>query len=182
MYETLPATEEMISAPWFRNGFKWSAHDSHNDEDTTYWRPKGIATVSDTGETVYQGNSEILAASWVDVRNTTGTSLVAGLGVRVSFVRKGSADLGVANKGYTHVLLVEPFEDEDGQPNFRALENIDSGGMVWRGRWLYITDKQLGVRVFDVDRLFKVSGGEHVGSDGAGNWSAGQYEFIIPQA
>lgn len=181
-FETLPVTREMKQVPWFRKGFKWSAADWHNDEKTTFWRPQGISTISDSDAEVYQGNTEILAASWVDVRNATGNALSGGLGVRVSFVRKGSADLGVANKAYQHVLLVEPFMDDDGKPNYRALVNIKSGGMVWRGRWLFITDAELGVRVFDVERLFIVKEGEHVGRDRKGNWAAGLYKYIMPQA
>ena len=181
-YETAPASEAMEGTPWFRKGFQWGGDDLHNDAETTSWRPKGVATLADADLDIYQGNSEVLAVSWMDVRNVTGKSMVPGLGVRVTFVRKGSADVGVANKGYSHVLLVEPFMDDNGKPDFRVLDGIETGGMVWRGRWIFITDANLGVRVFDVEKMFKVPDGTHVGRDKAGNYAASQYNFIMPQA
>jgi hypothetical protein len=181
-FKPLDAADFMKSTPWYIKGFRWSENNPQDDTDEI-WTPTGISTSADQG--AYQGvvdnNSDILLVSWNDQRNLTGGASVAGQGVRVSFVRKGSADGVPSSRAYIHTLLVEPYEDSNGNPNFRELTNVISGGLVWRGDWLYITDQDLGLRVFDLTKIWKVSLGSSVGLDG-NSYYGGDFPFVIPQA
>jgi hypothetical protein len=181
-FSPLAAADFMEATPWYIKGFRWSQNDPQ-DETDEIWIPQGISTSADQG--AYQGivdnNSDVIAVSWNDQRNITGGASVAGQGVRVTFVRKGSADGMPSTRAYIHTLLVEPYEDSNGNPNFRELTNVISGGLVWRGDWLYITDQDLGLRVFDLTKIWKVSLGSSVGLDG-NSYYGGDFPFVIPQA
>ncbi|KAF8539209.1 hypothetical protein BDD12DRAFT_110108 [Trichophaea hybrida] len=182
-YQPLDASDFMRQTLFYLKGFRW-AQQSPADESNTIWQPQGISTSYDTGFAggVVHGNSDVLIVSWNDERNKTGAATEAGKGVRVTFVRKGTADNMPENRGYIHALLVEPFVT-DGKPDFKELQNVISGGIVWRGDWLFVTDDKLGVRVFDLTHIWKVkySTGGSVGKQGNDYWG-GEYPFVIPQA
>jgi len=182
-YIPLDASDFMRETPFYLKGFRW-AQTSPGDESNTVWQPQGISTSYDTGYEggVVQGNSDVLVVSWNDQRNKTGAATEAGQGVRVTFVRKGTADNVPQNRAYNHALLVEPFVT-DGKPDFKGLVNVISGGIVWRGDWLIVTDDKLGVRVFDLTHIWKVTKTNSgiVGKQG-NDYLGGQYHFVIPQA
>ncbi|KAA8903109.1 hypothetical protein FN846DRAFT_69655 [Sphaerosporella brunnea] len=181
IFQPLPAESFMESTPWYIKGFRWSENDPQDDTDNV-WSPQSISTSADQGSYggIVDNNSDVVAVSWNDQRNMTGSSSVSGNGVRVTFVRKGSADGIPKSRAYIHVLLVEPFDD-NGKPNFRELANVISGGLVWRGNWLYITDNQLGLRVFDLTQIWRVAQGTSIGLSGS-DYLGGAYPFVIPQA
>ena len=56
-------------------------------------------------------------------------------GVRVSFVDYANPSA----PRYRHVLLVEPYTDAPGNPNFRTVP-VHAGGIVWYGHYLYVAD------------------------------------------
>jgi len=179
----LDAADFMRQTPWYLKGYRW-AQSSTPDESTVEWLPQGITTSHDTGENrgIVQGHSDVVVVSWNDERNKTGGATKAGQGVRVTFVRKGATDGAPTNRAYIHALLVEPFLDSSGEPDFRVLENVISGGIVWRGNWFYVTDDKSGVRVFDLGMIWKVNdGGDKVGRD-ENEFLGGTYPFVIPQA
>jgi hypothetical protein len=181
-FKPLPAIDFMETTPWYIKGFRWSQKDPQDDKNSV-WAPQGISTSADQGSFggIVQGNNDVIAVSWNDERNKTGGASEAGEGVRVTFVRKGSADGIPKSRAYIHVLLVEPFEDSAGEPNFRELVDVISGGLVWRGDWLYITDRELGLRVFDLSKIWRVKQGSQVGRSG-NDYYGGEYPFVIPQA
>lgn len=185
VYTPLPASDFMTKSPWYLKGWRWAEQKSNSDETDLYWEPQGVTTASDSGYPNDVVDQEAMMVMWNDVRNKTGGATTAGQGVRVSFVRKGTSAGNPVNRGYVHVLLVEPYKDNNGKPNYRPLFNVDSGGIVWRGNWLYVTDSQQALRVFDLDKIWSVSSSgrnpDPVGLNGT-TYSGGAYPFIIPQA
>jgi hypothetical protein len=184
IYTPLPASDFMTKNQWYLKGWRWAEQNTDSDETDVHWEPQGVTTVDDSGypNNVVDQNSDVMMVMWNDVRNKSGGATTAGQGIRVSFVRKGASAGNPVNRRYVHVLLVEPYKDNNGKPNYRPLFNVDSGGIVWRGNWLYVTDSQQALRVFDLDRIWKVSSsGQNPGFNGTA-YSGGTYPFIIPQA
>ena len=179
-----PAADFMLDSPFVVKGWRWNAH-SPPDEASTTWEPQGISTAADTGfaRDIADGNSDVLVVSWNDVRNATGTGTEPGRGVRVSFVRQGTADGAPSNRAYAHILLVEPVADSaGGEPSFRALTNVISGGVVWRRNWLFVPDRDRGLRVFDTNHIWRVrSGGDTVGRSGS-DFYGGDHALVMPQS
>jgi hypothetical protein len=102
------------------------------------WYPQGITTSADAGaDGQYEGKTVILT-SWY--YSGSGDNK----GVRVSFVDYANPSA----PRYRHVLLVEPYTDATGSPNFRAVP-MPAGGIVWYGHYLYVADTRGGFRVFD---------------------------------
>ncbi|TGZ82306.1 hypothetical protein EX30DRAFT_221670 [Ascodesmis nigricans] len=189
-YLTGRPTEEMYDTSWFVKGFTWNPN---QDEDVKgeNWHPEGITTSFDAGypnniipasKENSGGNTGVIIVSWNDQRNFTGRARDPSEGVRVSFVRKGTAELGVSGQAYSHALLVEPYTNSKGDPDFRPLKDVESGGIVWRKNWLYITDKALGIRVFDLEHIYQVGTGDTIGRGSKGGYSGGSYAYVIPQA
>lgn len=187
-YMTARPSDEMYDTPWFIKGFQWNPYVSE-DVKGEYWNPEGISTSYDAGypndiipsTDGKPGNTGIVVVSWNDIRNRTGRASNPGEGVRVSFVRKGTAELSVSGQAYFNALLVEPFVDSKGNADFRPLRDVISGGIVWRKNWLYVTDRNLGLRVFDLDHIYQVGTGKVIGREDKGYYG-GSYSYVIPQA
>jgi hypothetical protein len=121
------------------------------DDSTTAWYPQGITTSVDASpDGEYEGKTVVLT-SWY--YRGSGTNK----GGRVSFVNYAHPSA----PPYRHVLLVEPYTDATGHPNFRAVP-VHAGGMFWYGYYLYVADTWGGFRVFDTRHIWQVStGGTH---------------------
>ncbi|KAI5812181.1 hypothetical protein BZA77DRAFT_270354 [Pyronema omphalodes] len=181
-YKPLAYSQWMRDAPYFIKGFRWSQKNPADETDTE-WSPQGLTTSWDTGYASgsVDGHDNILLVSWNDQRNKTGASSEAGKGVRVSFLRNSLGQgISPVNRAYTHALLVEPFMNGQ-NADYRLLENVISGGIVWRGNYLYITDRSLGLRVFDLKHIYQVKNDDSVGKNG-NTYSGGGYDYVIPQA
>ncbi|CCX08500.1 Similar to hypothetical protein [Tuber melanosporum Mel28]; acc. no. XP_002839579 [Pyronema omphalodes CBS 100304] len=181
-YKPLDYSQWMRDTPYFIKGFRWSQKDPADETDTE-WSPQGLTTSWDSGypSGSVDGQDNILLVSWNDQRNKTGASSEAGKGVRVSFLRNATAQgVSPVNRAYTHALLVEPFMNGQ-NADYRLLDNVISGGIVWRGDYLYITDRQLGLRVFDLKHIYQVKNDASVGKNG-NTYSGGGYDYVIPQA
>lgn len=100
-----------------------------------------------------------------------------GKGVRVSFIDRTAS--GAAS--YRNALLVEPFADASGNPSFRAVK-VHGGGLMWYGNSLFLVDTNNGIRVFDMDHIYKVSIGEGIGRISSTVYEAFNYAFVIPQS
>jgi hypothetical protein len=136
------------------------------DESTTEWYPQGITTSADASpDGEYQGKTVVLI-SWY--YSGSGDNK----GVRVSFVD----DANPSAPSYRHVLLVEPYKDAAGNPNFRAVP-VHAGGIFWYGYYLYVADTWGGFRVFDTRHIWKVSTGDKskIGRQPDGSYHAHDY-------
>jgi len=143
------------------------------DDSTAEWYPQGITTSADAeADGKYQGKTVVLT-SWYD--HGSG----ANKGARVSFVDYANPSA----PSYRHVLMVEPYKDAAGNPNFRAVP-VHAGGILWYRHYLYVADTWNGFRVFDTRHMWKVSTGDknEIGRQPDGSYHAHDYAYALPQA
>ncbi|WP_285487151.1 hypothetical protein [Amycolatopsis taiwanensis] len=149
--------------------FCWNS----GDNNTTDWYPQGISTTADAyGNGLYDGRTALFA-SWY--YSGTGTNK----GVRVSFVDMANPS---APK-YRHVLLVQPYTNSAGQPDFKPV-TVHAGGIFTYGYFLYVADTSGGFRAFDLRHIWKVTTGDNtkVGRQSDGSYQAFDYAYALPQA
>ncbi|HEX2462399.1 MAG TPA: hypothetical protein VHJ58_19805 [Vicinamibacterales bacterium] len=143
------------------------------DESTTEWYPQGITTSADASPDGQYHVKTVVLISWY--YSGSGDNK----GVRVSFVD----DANPSAPPYRHVLLVEPYKDAAGNPNFRAVP-VHAGGIFWYGYYLYVADTWGGFRVFDTRHIWKVSTGDKskIGRQPDGSYHAHDYAYALAQA
>jgi hypothetical protein len=111
------------------------------DARTAEWVPQGVSGVSDAVEDEAWGATlaKPILVTWYSRTK----------GVRVSVIDP-------VTRRYRHALLVEPFQDSTGKASYRPVK-VHAGGLVWYGRYLYVPDTRLGIRVFDLEHVFDLS-------------------------
>ncbi|MCE0445528.1 hypothetical protein LT493_12280 [Streptomyces tricolor] len=87
---------------------------------------------------------------------------------------------------YQHVLLVEPYglRDDGGERYDFRESDLHAGGIAWYGNKLYVADSTVGttgLRVYDLDRIFKVTKGPGLGRQADGTYHAHGYDYVLPQ-
>lgn len=84
---------------------------------------------------------------------------------------------------YRHVLLVEPYTNSSGQPDFKPVA-IHAGGIFTYGYFLYVADTSGGFRAFDLRHIWKVTTGDtnKIGRQSNGTYQAFDYAYALPQA
>lgn len=132
------------------------------DDATTKWYPQGISSSGDALDAGKWESKEAWLVSWYQA---TGDK-----NVRISFVDR-------ATHKYRHAMLVEPSSND----NFKSVP-IHAGGITWYGNSLYVADTKDGLRVFDLDNIWKVDIGDGVGKQSDGKYTANDYEYVIPQS
>ncbi|MBT2420443.1 hypothetical protein J7F01_23080 [Streptomyces sp. ISL-22] len=154
-------------------GFRWR----RTDFRTPRWRPQGITTNFDgwgrdaTGPDSGTGKKVVLV-SWYATDDAD-----SGLGARVTFV-------DITNRSrprYRHVLLIQPYNIRGGDYTF-GTARIHAGGIAWYGNRLYIADTNNGLRVYNLDDMFKVPRGSGIGRQEDGSFHAYGYEYVLPQS
>lgn len=151
-------------------GIRWNT----DDETTPLWRPQGIAGFSKDGV-------RYLLVSWYAKDET------AYKGSRITLI-----DISPSSSTYLtyrHILLVQP--DIPASPagysqyGSYAPLNVHAGGMAYFRGKLFISSTNLGVRVFDLNKIIEVSTGDTThdkcGKDSNGNLYAFNYRYILPQ-
>lgn len=149
--------------------FCWNS----GDNDTTDWYPQGISTTADAYDNgQYEGHTAVFT-SWYYAGAGTNK------GVRVSFVDYSTPS---APK-YRHVLLVEPYTNSSGQPDFRPI-TVHAGGIFTYGYYLYVADTSGGFRAFDLRHIWSVTTGDStkIGRQSDGSYQAFDYAYVLPQA
>ena len=94
---------------------------------------------------------------------------VADKSARVTFIDR-------RDDSYRHVLLVYPFEPDD----FREVP-VHAGGIMWYGDTLWVVDTNNGIRVFDMNNIWRVDDGDGVGKASGGRYTAAGYKYVLPQ-
>ncbi len=143
------------------------------DNATADWYPQGITSTADAyGNGQYEGRTAMFA-SWYYAGSG------ANKGVRVSFVDYADP----AAPKYRHVLLVEPYTNASGQPDFRAV-GVHAGGVFAYGYYLYVADTWGGFRAFDLRHIWQVATGDKdkIGRQSDGSYHAHDYAYALPQA
>jgi hypothetical protein len=149
--------------------FCWQSGDNTTED----WYPQGITSTADAYDNgQYEGRTAMIA-SWY--YHGSGTDK----GSRVSFVDYSNPS---APK-YRHVLLVEPYTNASGQPDFRAV-TVHAGGIFTYGYYLYVADTWGGFRAFDLRHIWQVKTGDEskIGRQSDGSYQAFNYAYALPQA
>ncbi|EID55662.1 hypothetical protein SacxiDRAFT_3460 [Saccharomonospora xinjiangensis XJ-54] len=149
--------------------FCWNS----GDNGTTDWYPQGITSTADAyGKGTYEGETALFV-SWYYRHDNPNK------GVRISFVDYSSP----STPTYRHVLLVEPYTDSAGKPNFRPV-TVHAGGIFTYGYFLYVADTWGGFRAFDLRHIWRVSTGDsgRIGRQSDGTYHAFNYRYVVPQA
>lgn len=138
----------------------WESKPDFDDLNTAKWVPQGISSTADALDVgIYQGKDGWVV-SWHNADDTS---------ARVTFVDKATGK-------YRHVLLVYPHAADD----FRPVP-VHAGGIVWYGNTLWVVDTKNGIRIFDLDNVWRVDDGDEVGKKSGGGYSAAGYRYVIPQ-
>lgn len=139
-----------LSATYTPSGFCWD----HDDDTTDYWVPQGVTGSGDASSTGYVDGKRLVAASWHAPSD--------------AFARVSIADFTKPSAGvpYHHLLLVEPYVDASGQPNFRSVQNVHADGLMWYGNRLFLaTGTRL--QVFSLDHVWQTgTSGTNAGNVG----------------
>lgn len=142
-------------------GFCWN----DGDDGTSEWYPQGISGSWDADPSgSYQGHRAIFV-SWYHKGDK---------GARVSLVNYDDP----AKPVYRHVLLVEP----TGEDNFKQVP-VHAGGIAWVGNYLHVVDTDKGVRVFDLNHLWRTEPDSSESKIGLvdGKYYAYNYAYVLPQ-
>ncbi|GLY69073.1 hypothetical protein [Amycolatopsis taiwanensis] len=146
-------------------GFKWDKKDGKSKK----WYPQGVTGDWDTKPGATGTNHKFIAVSWYD---KSGKSKA---GTRVTLVNYDNPKKPV----YRHVLLVEPTKNGK---NFKPVKS-HAGGLTVAGDKLYVADTKKGVRVFNLNNLWRTAPGatKKVGLDSNGKAHAAGYKYALPQ-
>ncbi len=151
-------------------GIRWNT----DDETTPLWRPQGIAGFSKDGV-------RYLLVSWY----AKDEAEVKGSRITLIDISPSSGTYLT----YRHILLVQPDIPANptgySQYGSYAPLNVHAGGMAYFKGKIYISSTNLGVRVFDLNKIIEVSTGDTTndkcGKDSNGNLFAFNYRYILPQ-
>lgn len=160
---TAMRAQELVDAgvPSPLRGFRWNAEDGA----TSRWVPQGITGLRRAGR-------RCVVVSWYG----EGDSKAAG--VRLSFV-----DVTDMSKiRYRSVLAVQPASGMNGSAVFAPVK-IHAGGLATRGTRIYMADSGRGMRIFDANRIFRVSSDATQARCGIAGGKAHAFDFryVIPQ-
>ena len=149
-----------------------------NDISTENWYPQGI-----TGNDEREYNSaDLLLMSWYGKGEGYDFK-----GSRISFVNMNSNSDDYLK--YRHVLLVQNKNNiEEYSNNYQQLSNfapvpVHAGGISWLGHYLYVADTHNGIRIFDLNKIFKTEPDESKNKCGIekGKAYAFDYRYALPQ-
>ncbi|KAI4235974.1 MAG: hypothetical protein LQ349_002833 [Xanthoria aureola] len=146
--------------------YKWPATKDDNEFDSESWYPQGISSSVDAGDAKYNKN-HLFLVSWYAKKDKE-------KGVRITFV-----NTNVSPPKYRQVLLVEP-TGTSSKPSFKTV-GVHAGGIAWYGTLLYVADTDQGVRLFDIDHIYKVKDGDGAGRQSNGDYHAYGYKYVLPQ-
>ncbi|MFI1166935.1 hypothetical protein ACH4UM_25880 [Streptomyces sp. NPDC020801] len=174
-------TSAPSTAEAFATGFAWDS----GDQTVDYWIPQGVTTSADAyGNGVYPagGNKRVVLASWyfeTDPDNDGVDEYALDKGQRLTFVDYTTASAPT----YRHILLVEPVRTGTGEYSFDPIRK-HAGGIMWYGNLLYVVDTYKGLRVFDLNTLFKVDTAqtEVCGLHTDGSYYGYGYQYVLPQS
>ncbi|MBL0137767.1 MAG: hypothetical protein IPP86_04455 [Bacteroidetes bacterium] len=163
-------------------GFKWN----NGDEETNEWRPQGIAGFQ-------KGSKRYLIVTWYAIDASKIENVYNEFkGARISLVDISNMN----NIKYRHILLVQEASnkidtdlfDQD-LPKYKQLKDFipvttHAGGVTCFAGKIYIADTNLGIRVFELNKIVGVESNPTEDSIGnnMGRICAFNYDYILPQS
>ena len=151
-------------------GIRWNS----DDETTNHWRPQGITGFKKNG-------IRYLLITWY------GQNGSEHKGSRITLM-----DISPSSSTYLkyrHILLVQPnipgsVSDYTQYDTYAPLD-IHAGGVAYYNDKLYIASTNLGLRVFDLNKIIEVTTGDasktKCGKTAGGTMYAFNYRYILPQ-
>ena len=139
-----------VPAPAAVHGFRWDRDDMRSKR----WWPQGITTSADsvTGgddTDLVEGRSILMTSAYS--HEVDGVSM----GARLTLV-----DLTDPSAiRYRHVLLVEPFLNDDGSVDVRPVM-VHAGGIVWHGDHVHVAGTSRGFSSFRLDDIVRAPAGD----------------------
>ncbi|GGF49542.1 hypothetical protein [Echinicola rosea] len=159
-------------------GFKWNS----GDQQTEDWRPQGITGFQWSGR-------NFLLVSWYAV----GPSQIPGIENKHKGARVSLVDITDMNDiTYRHILLVQDIDNPFYTPSNDYTQlgefgpvRVHAGGLAYFDEKLYVASTQLGIRVFDLNKIVEVAGDSsksRLGEETDGTLRAFNYRYILPQS
>ncbi|WP_141582320.1 hypothetical protein [Actinomadura sp. WMMA1423] len=157
------------SVPGKALAYCWAAGE---DSSKQRWIPQGVSSVSDAKDNEKWGKAGYtMVVTWYAPKAKN---------IRVTFVN-------LRKRTYRHVLLVMPGMTKGKKASYRDIKS-HAGGVTWYGNHLYVAETQLGLRVFDMRRIFDLGKSKNgttkkkgrVGLHGKTYYGHG-YRYVMPQ-
>ncbi|MEV1119952.1 hypothetical protein AB0I91_33300 [Actinosynnema sp. NPDC049800] len=152
---TLESGDERCKGP-----IKKAAISSHYCFDTNDansrepWVPQGVSHVSDARSAgVWRGREPVIL-SWYHRKGEHGADAV-----QLTFVDQ--------NLKYRHVRLVVPTRNGK---DYTQVTDVHAGGVLWYGRYIYVTETKRGLRVFDTNEIYRGKGADGYVMPQVGRW------------
>jgi hypothetical protein len=183
--DTNRSATRLTGAPSTAEAFQAGFAFDPDDQAVDYWIPQGVTTSADAyGNGLYPegGSNKVILVSWYFETNTDGVGedeYALDKGLRLTFVDYNNPSAPT----YRHILLVEPVRTATGAYSFNPIRK-HAGGIMWYGNLLYVVDTFKGLRVFDLNTVFKVATAEKdvcgLHTDGA--YYGYGYQYVLPQS
>jgi hypothetical protein len=148
--------------------YTWDDVKGYDDVNTEKWYPQGLSTSADALEGGKYGENRVHLVSWHSDNYKT-----KKLGARISFINMNTKK----GRAYRNVLLVVP-KNTTGKPDFAAITDFHAGGILWYGSLLFAASTYQGLRVFDMNIIYRVEKGKGMGRVGRKKYQASGYEWV----
>ena len=77
-------------------------------------------------------------------------------------------------------MLVQPYIDTAGNPNFRPYL-LHASGISWYGNYLYVSNGSTGLEIFDMRKIWRVDDtGSGIGRQPDGSYESAGYKYVLP--
>ncbi|MER6915045.1 hypothetical protein ABT354_25500 [Streptomyces sp. NPDC000594] len=122
----------------------------HGDDVSTQWNPQGMSHTgtANGGKGTIEGRSALAVAWYYNNTDDSKGACVTHDTLRLTLIDETTQD-------YRHVLLVAPKSTSATETDFAPVQG-HGGGVVWYGSNIYVTDRDKGIRVFDLNSMAKV--------------------------
>jgi hypothetical protein len=174
---TCPSSDPGLPPVTRLDSLCWSS--SHEDDTTQNWYPQGISStgMADGSDGEIEGDAA-LAVDWhyQDLPGQSSSGCHTQNMLKLTFIDRNTLQ-------YRHVLLVVPTSTSSGASNFSIVTG-HGGGIVWYAHYIFVTDTDHGIRVFDLDKMAKVDQyGSNISTYGISNGesSACGYPYVLPE-
>ncbi|MEV6967905.1 hypothetical protein AB0M47_22625 [Hamadaea sp. NPDC051192] len=135
--------------------------------------PQGLTTTRDATGGDYNGR-QLIVTSWYQ-KSECGSSYDT---TRTKVIL---ADWDADHPNtYRKLMLVKPYIDGAGNPNFSAY-TLHASGISWYGDYLYVSNGSTGLEIFDMRKIWRVDdSGDGIGRQSDGSYESAGYKYVLP--
>jgi hypothetical protein len=160
--------------------YDWGYKFNSGDNWVGHWYPQGISGTASAYPTGQVEGNYVTLVSWYH-KPEEDDATDDNKGARISFIRTTDSN----NIKYRNILLVEPYEETYATGPVASFKPVvfHAGGIAWYKNLLYVADTSKGFRVFDMEKMMRVSTGS-TSTIGCLPWNnncqAYNYKYVIP--